>query len=63
MSYARSFTFLLTAVSPAGTVLAGIYRHEVGIRVQRARRFFAEGQKVELVATYRGREMAKDLSN
>jgi translation initiation factor IF-3 len=50
-------------MSSEGTVLAGIYRHEVGIRVQRARRFFAEGQKVQLVATYQDREMAKDLSN
>ena len=42
MSYARLFTFLRTAMSPEGAVLAGIDRHDVGIRVQQARRFFVE---------------------
>jgi hypothetical protein len=38
MSYARLFTFLWIAMSPKGTFLAGIDRHDVGIRVQQARR-------------------------
>ncbi len=62
MSYARLFTSLWTAMSPEGAVLAGIDRHDVGIRVQQARRFFVEGQKVQLVAIYKGRKMAKNLS-
>jgi translation initiation factor IF-3 len=32
--------------------------HDVGIRVQQARRFLLEGHKVQLVASYKGREMA-----
>lgn len=32
--------------------------HDVGIRVQQARRFLLEGHKVQLVARYQGREMA-----
>lgn len=32
--------------------------HDVMIRVQQARRFLVEGHKVQLVASYRGREMA-----
>ena len=35
-----------------------IDRHDVGIRVQQARRFLLEGHKVQLVASYKGREMA-----
>lgn len=36
--------------------------HDVQIRVQQARRFLLEGHKVQLVANYRGREMAhRDL--
>ncbi len=36
--------------------------HDVMIRVQQARRFLVEGHKVQLVASYRGREMAhRDL--
>jgi translation initiation factor IF-3 len=32
--------------------------HDVGIRVQQARRFLLEGHKVQLVASFKGREMA-----
>ncbi|MFO0783973.1 MAG: translation initiation factor IF-3 [Phycisphaerales bacterium] len=32
--------------------------HDVEIRVQQARRFLVEGHKVQLVASYKGREMA-----
>ena len=32
--------------------------HDVEIRVQQARRFLLEGHKVQLVASYKGREMA-----
>lgn len=32
--------------------------HDVMIRVQQARRFLVEGHKVQLVASYKGREMA-----
>jgi len=32
--------------------------HDVGIRVQQALRFLLDGHKVQLVASYRGREMA-----
>jgi translation initiation factor IF-3 len=36
--------------------------HDVMIRVQQARRFLLEGHKVQLVASYKGREMAhRDL--